>query len=173
MTVNTTPYPAYGGPRAAKNLRQRADDYPVRSQGLLPVHVQARGEKHRPADVEAARAPAHLRDAGLGVGRIRHVRAVAADGARVCGDHRQGLRAPPEEGLRRGTSSVLGVRHRGHSTARRPQGGPPVGRCDDELDRRSPALRRAADRRDDRTDRAKPARATQAAPHQGLRRSSP
>ncbi|PYY44019.1 hypothetical protein DEJ03_12695 [Curtobacterium sp. MCLR17_043] len=27
MTVNTTPYPAYGGPRAAKNLRQKAGDY--------------------------------------------------------------------------------------------------------------------------------------------------
>ncbi|MBF4604714.1 hypothetical protein [Curtobacterium sp. VKM Ac-2884] len=27
MTVETTPYPAYGGPRAAKRLRQKACDY--------------------------------------------------------------------------------------------------------------------------------------------------
>lgn len=27
MTVETTPYPAYGGPHAARHLRRRADDY--------------------------------------------------------------------------------------------------------------------------------------------------
>jgi hypothetical protein len=27
MTVETTPYPAYGGPRASQHLRQKAGDY--------------------------------------------------------------------------------------------------------------------------------------------------
>lgn len=27
MTAETTPYPAYGGPRSAKHLRQKAEDY--------------------------------------------------------------------------------------------------------------------------------------------------